>query len=157
MYTQTRVALKPQSTSQPIYLNGRPIGQVSDGIFRKSLSASKHFLRKPPAICFDCCTLHDAEAIGAHTVQVLDQETGTYYRAPIETIWAHCFPVQRGYGDQVGLGMAYWSINGATSTVEARAAATNQEIAALQMSLFTLEGGGLLLTDFPHKLWRGRK
>ena len=142
LYTQTLVVPKTlASSSQPIYLNGRPIGQVSDGIFRKSQSASRHFLRKPPAICFDRCTLHEAEAIGAHTVQVLDQETGTFYRAPMSTIWAHCFPVLRGYGDQMGLGLDYWSINGAQPKAEARAAATNQEIGALQISLFDLEVG----------------
>jgi hypothetical protein len=137
MVPQNRATLKSQpSSSQPIYLNGRVVGRVAGGIFRKSQSASKHFLRKPPAICFDRCTLLDAEASGAHTVQVLDQETGTFYRASLATIWTHYFPVQRGYGDQVGLGMAYWSVNGAPAPVEQRVAATNQETKALQLGLF---------------------
>lgn len=137
MYTRTTGAHNPQPASQPVYLGGRVVGYVvRGGAFYKTVCASKHFLRQPKAICFDRCTLHDAEAAGALRVEVRDQETGRVYSAPLETMWAHCFAVHRGFGDQVGLGLDYWRINGAPAVAEQRAAASNQEVKALQLGLF---------------------
>ena len=136
MVPQNGVQFNPLTLSRPVYLNGRVIGYVSSGVFRKSVSASKHFLRSPKAICFDRCTLRDAEAAGAMALEVRDQETGTLYRAEMVTLWTHYFPVLRGFGDQVGLGLDYWRVNGMPSKAEKRVAESNKEIAALQMSLF---------------------
>ena len=112
------------------------IGYVRGDTFHKTISGSKHILRQPRAHCFDRCVLRDAATAGATRVEILDRETGSTYRATLATIDAHSFPVRRGYGDQVGVPLEQWSINGATPVAEQRAAATNQEIAKLQMSLF---------------------
>ena len=91
-----------------IYVGNRLVGWVSDGIFRKRLRASEHFLRKPEAIAFDVSSLQDAEAQGARIVSVTDVETGTEYEAFISTIWADGFSVNRGHGKQRALRISLW-------------------------------------------------
>ncbi len=136
MYTLAGGQNKPRNLAHPIYLNGRCVGQVRAGVFSKSAHASKHFLRRPKAICYDRCVLVDAEAAGARLLLVRDQESGRVYSTPLATFWAHCFEVHRGFGAQVGLGLDHWSIDGAPAAAEQRAAATNQEVKALQPGLF---------------------
>jgi hypothetical protein len=115
------------------------IGIVTGNSFKKSISGSKHILRRPRAIAFDRVTLRDAAAAGATRVEVLDRETGIVYCATLATFDALSFPVMRG-GDQVGLHLDHWSINGNAPVAMAKAAQTNQERAKLQLSLFG-EGG----------------
>jgi hypothetical protein len=118
----------------PIYVHGRstPIGYVEGTVFYKWIQGSKHILRTPRALAFDRSTLADAERAGAVWVEVVDSETGTTYRAAIDGIWQHCFPVCRGY-DQVALALTRWSVNGAAvaATFE-----SNQAVKAAQPSLF---------------------
>jgi hypothetical protein len=141
MIAQSNTTFNPRAgaargQSTPVFCNGRPVGQVSDGVFRKTVRSSRHFLRQPRAICFDRSTLHDAEAAGATLVQVYDADDKDTYAAEIATVWAHCFPVLRGHGDQVGLALDWWSINGAQPLAERRAAETNRERCELQLGLF---------------------
>lgn len=70
-------------------------------------------LRRPPAIGFDVCTLHDAQAAGAQYAVLRDLESGSLYRAPIETIFRYGFPPKAE-----------------------RVADTNQERLDLQLELF---------------------
>jgi hypothetical protein len=112
------------------------IGNVRGDTFCKTVTGSKHFLRSPKAICFDRSTLRDAAAAGATCAAIFDRETGNTYTATLATIDAHSFPVHRGHGDQIGVPLDYWSINGATPAAMQRAAATNQERNDLQLSLF---------------------
>lgn len=125
----------------PIYLAGRdkPIGYVSGLFFRKTITGSKHILRKPPAIAFDRSTLDDAEQAGATHVSVTDCETSKVYCAPIADVRRYGFAVPRGHGNQIGLSLDHYSINGDTPAAEQRVAATNQERLDLQLGLF---GGG---------------
>jgi hypothetical protein len=69
-------------------------------------------------------------------VEIYDRESGTTYTATLATIDAHSFPVHRGHGDQVGVTLDHWSVNGAIPVAEQRAAQTNQERNDLQMTLF---------------------
>lgn len=126
--------VNPQPT--PIYANGRVIGQVAGDIFRKSIQGSKHLLRSPKAICFDRSTLRDAVAAGATRAEIYDRESGTAYTATIDRLRERCFPVHRGHGEQVGMTLDHWSINGAVPLADQRAAATNQERENLQLNLF---------------------
>ena len=112
MLPQSGVKRHPKTT--PIYVRGRdrPIGYVEGGVFRKSISGSKHILRSPRAIAFDRSTLRDAERDGAVWVEVTDDETRTVYTARIADIWTHGFAVNRGYGDQIALALQRFSVNG---------------------------------------------
>jgi hypothetical protein len=120
----------------PIYISQRVIGVVAGDTFRKSITGSKHILRRPRAIAFDRCTLLDAAAAGATCAAILDRETGITYSISFETIDRHSFPVHRGHGDQVAVTLEHWSVNGATPVAVASVAQTNLERKELQLSLF---------------------
>jgi hypothetical protein len=124
------------SKPTPIYANGIVIGRVVGDTFRKTIIGSKHLLRTPKAICFDRSTLRDAAAAGATCVEIFDSETRTIYKATLDTIHRCSFPVRRGHGDQVGVTLDNWSINGAVPVAEQRIAQSNQERIDLQLSLF---------------------
>jgi hypothetical protein len=128
----------PQRRNQtiPIYIAQRVIGVVAGATFHKTISGSKHILRRPRAIAFERCTLRDAAAAGATCAAILDRGTGTTYAITFETIDRHSFPVLRGHGDQVAVTLEHWSMNGATPVATQRAAATNREREALQLGLF---------------------
>lgn len=122
--------------STPVYLRGstKVVGYVSAGRFLKTIVGSKHMLRKPQAIAFDVSTLDDAQAGGAVSVQVTDSETGKTYRAEINTIRTKGFPVVRGFGRQIALPLASFSIDG--QPAQSDQPATNKERQELQMGLF---------------------
>jgi hypothetical protein len=124
----------------PIYVNGRVVGYVACGVFRKTLCGSKHMLRQPRAWAFDQSSLDDAAAAGATLVSILDRENGSVYLASLETIREHGFRVIRGHGNQWALALDHWRINGQEPAAERRAAQTNLEREQLQMMLFAPEG-----------------
>ncbi len=131
----------PQSPTRrnqniPIYIAQRVIGVVAGATFHKTITGSKHMLRRPRAIAFERSTLRDAAAAGATCAAILDRETGTTYAISFETIHRHSFPVLRGHGDQVAVTLEHWSMNGATPVAVAKAAQTNLERKELQLSLF---------------------
>jgi hypothetical protein len=88
--------------------NGHVVGQVRGDVFCKTIKPN-HYLKKPPAIAFDICTLDDAEAAGATHVEVTDRESGLVYRASIAHIRAKGFEFDRGWGDQIGLHLSGWT------------------------------------------------
>lgn len=85
---------------------GRTIGYVKGNAFYKTVAASRHFLRTPPAIAFDTCSLEAAQRAGASKVIVTDRETGICYRAQISYILEAGFSVNRGFGEQWALPLA---------------------------------------------------
>ena len=97
------------STNYTIHVGGRIVGRVEGTVFVKKLKASRHFLHIPPAIAFDIKSLHQAEQAGARWVKVIDLESGKTYQAPISLIFSKGFPVNRGFGDQLGLGIEYFT------------------------------------------------
>jgi hypothetical protein len=88
----------------------RRVGAVVDGVFHKDrVQGSRHFLRRPPGIALDAESLRQAEAAGATSVSITDQETGITYTAAFETIREHGIHVDRGLGIQVGLEFQWWN------------------------------------------------
>jgi hypothetical protein len=124
------------SSHTPVYIGQRVIGVVAGTTFHKTISGSKHILRRPRAIAFDRCTLRDAAAAGAICAAILDKETNTEYAISFEAIHRYSFPVLRGHGDQVAVTLEHWAINGATPVAVASVAQSNQERKELQLSLF---------------------
>jgi len=100
---------RPGLTRTPIRVGKFIVGEVRGATFYKNLSASKHFLRFPPAIAFDVSTLIDAERAGAQFVQVTDTETGRVFRQSIAIIRANGFRVARGHGEQIALALDAWT------------------------------------------------
>jgi len=93
----------------PIFAgNGKVVGEIRDGVFLKKLRGSRHFLRKPPAICFDISSLKEAEEAGATHIKIIDIETGKTYHAPLRLVWEKGFTLDRGHGRQIGLPLNLW-------------------------------------------------
>lgn len=88
------------------------IGQVRSGVFAKRIRASRHLLRKPPAICFDLESLVEAESAGAGVVRVEDVESGRVYAAMMSDVRRRGFLLNRGHGDQWAVPLPVWSANG---------------------------------------------
>jgi len=102
-----------QAQSQPVHAaNGKVVGQVRGDVFAKTVRASVHFLRKPPAIGFDLCSLQEAQDLGAEVVCVFDAESGRHYSASFDLIRRFGFELERSFGRQVALPLARWAVTG---------------------------------------------
>jgi hypothetical protein len=95
-----------------VRVGGQVVGRIEGGVFSKEARGSLHRLRRPSAWCLDCYSLDAAERAGAHSVAVIDIETGRVYSATISTIRRLGFPVNRGSGRQVGLELRHWRVSG---------------------------------------------
>ena len=98
-----------KSSKVQIFAGKKVVGYVNDGIFYKNVKSSIHFLRKPPAIAFDVQSLRDARAAGASKAQIIDQDTGTIYRASIDRIMKEGWTFNRGFGIQIALPLEGWT------------------------------------------------
>ena len=94
-----------------VRVNNRVVGKIDKDIFKKKLSASKHFLRKPHAIAFDVTSINNAQILGAKTIEVTDKDTGDKYTTSISKIHLQGFKFDRGYGFQIGLIIDEWDIH----------------------------------------------
>jgi len=95
--------------SDKIRVQNKVVGHIEGDTFYKQVEASRHFLRRPPAIAFDVSTLDDAEKKGAKHVCVTDRETWKVYHARMDTVRDKGFAFNRGYGDQIALPLTEWS------------------------------------------------
>lgn len=86
------------SVNEPfqIRVEGRVIGEVLKGIFKKTITGSLHFLKKPPAIALSVESLAQAERAGAVEIHITDRETGRVYACTFEHFKNRAFPIQRG-------------------------------------------------------------
>ena len=98
------------SIGVPIYVGAKPVGRVTGDTFYKIVQASKHFLRRPPAICFDVSSINDAQTAGAAEICVLDSESDTRYYARIGLLLERGFTINRGFGEQIALIMKWWRL-----------------------------------------------
>lgn len=93
-----------------IVFGGRVVGEVrADGYFQKRLDFSRQLLQKPKkSIAINFEVLDAAERAGAHSVEIIDADTGQPYRAAIAKIRARGFYVSRGQGPQAALPLSEW-------------------------------------------------
>lgn len=130
-----------QAARVPIITSaGRCVGVVIGDAFTKSVDASRHFLRNPPAICFDSAALEAAARLGVTRLEVTDRETGRVYTAGLTDLHAHGWQFDRGYGPQVALRLERWAVNGGPAAAPVVAPAQQPATAPGQLSLF---GAGL--------------
>lgn len=94
-----------------ISVSNRYVGDVSGGVFRKSIKGSRHILRTPPAICLSVESLRQAEQCGACEIRITDIESGRVYSSTLEHFKRFSFEVQRGgFEAQRGLCLERWSL-----------------------------------------------
>lgn len=92
-----------------VYTSGHIVGTVEGSVFSKSVCASKHQLRKPPAWCLSCESLEQAEAAGAREVQLTDRDSGTIYRASLDCVHKNGKRMERGgFEPQIRLELRFW-------------------------------------------------
>lgn len=106
-------------TGNKIFAGSRVVGEVSGGVFKKTVSGSVHFLRKPPAIALDVDSIRQAREYGAVGIQVTDRETGREYSCDLGHFDRHSFALNRGFGDQRALPLDRWVV---TMDIESKAA-----------------------------------
>jgi hypothetical protein len=94
----------------PIFLNSQIIGEVKDGIFYKTVSGKKNFLRKPPAIANNTSILEYVKELGAEEVIIRDKDTQKVYQASVELILRKGFKISRGFGEQIALPINQWTV-----------------------------------------------
>ncbi|MGI6367899.1 MAG: hypothetical protein ACOX2L_05990 [Anaerolineae bacterium] len=92
-----------QARPQPLH------GSIVRGIWTKPVHGSVHMLHTPPAWALDVDDVQAAERGGATMIHIHDLETRHHYWATIETLRRRGFPLNRGYGDQLGLLLQYWA------------------------------------------------
>lgn len=87
---------------------GKTLGEIENGILRKRLDATKHFLRIPPAIAIDANVFYnyDISMIAIHETTERKK-----YWAHILTFRKHGLTINRGHGEQIALELHHWRDN----------------------------------------------
>ena len=96
-------------------------------------------LKRPPAWAAAVEALDAAKAAGAQWVEYHDLDTGKTYRAVLEAFFRHGLRIDRGYGPQLALPLAYWTVTG--GRVPARPSAGAAASGPVQLGLFEGAGG----------------
>lgn len=96
IFSMTNCSTKQNPDIFQIHVAGRHVGEVTGGIFKKSILGSRHILRKPPALALSVESLTQAEQVGASEIQITDTESGRVYSCSIEFFKGNSFPIQRG-------------------------------------------------------------
>jgi hypothetical protein len=95
-----------------IYFNasGELVARLSGKTLRKRARGSIHMLRQPLAWAFDVSILEAARQDGAQVVEVVDTESRKIYQAPLVAFFLHGTHIDRGFGQQLALPLAFWRI-----------------------------------------------
>ena len=83
-------------------------GRIEGDTWHKTAKGSLHRLRRPPAWAVDLADLEAAEALGVRLVAIYDQEAERDYWASIGIIRRRGFVLNRNFGEQVALPLAWW-------------------------------------------------
>jgi hypothetical protein len=94
----------------PIVYNGRVVGVVEGGVYRRRIHGSRHLLRKPPAIGVSLEVLAQLQALGVERLEVEDVETGTTYWTPLAHFVERSFAFNYGFGEQAALPLSGWIV-----------------------------------------------
>lgn len=92
--------------------SGHCVGVIVDDVLSKSVDASRHFLKDPPAIALDAGAVAEAEAAGVKRVDVLDRETNRRYTLSLADFLAFSWVLNRGYELQRAMRLACWHVDG---------------------------------------------
>lgn len=90
---------------------GRVVGEISNGVLRKKMFASRHMLRDPRGWTWDAAILDAAERAGVLTSRITDKETGAVFTAPISAFRAYGIALDRGFGPQICLPIEHWQVS----------------------------------------------
>lgn len=91
--------------------SGQVVARLDGQVLRKTAKQSRHLLKKPLAWAFDIGIIEQAKRDGATVVEIFDTESKKTYRASIANFETYGFTFNRGFGDQIGLPLHFWSIS----------------------------------------------
>lgn len=91
-------------------LNGKVVASLRNGVLRRNIRGSKHILRLPPAIAFDRCIIEEARREGCREIEVTDTESDRVYTLDFADFEKHAFPIDRGFGAQLGCELRWWNV-----------------------------------------------
>jgi hypothetical protein len=98
------------NTNVKIFVSGRVVGNVSNGIFSKRIKTA-HMLHTPPAIALSAESLAQAIDAGAHSISITNIETGRVYTCDIAHFKHYAFDLQRrDYESQKALPLERWDV-----------------------------------------------
>lgn len=103
------------STSRkcPVRVADRIVGYLEGDSFHKSVKASIHQLRTPPAWCVSKDAFYQQILPNAKTLIIEDKESGLTYKCPASKFADNCFEVKRGgFEPQLGLALKHWEVEG---------------------------------------------
>lgn len=111
---QANARIDSKAISQPHYSTkiwdgGKVVGEVVGDEFIKKVHSTIHFLRKPPAICFGIESIDQVKQLNVSRIKIFDLDTGIIYRASFDKLLDLGFPVNRRFGEQIGLELKYWT------------------------------------------------
>lgn len=113
----------PERQAGPVHLHdGRVVGAVRGGVFRKTVRGDKERLRVPPAWSFDAVSIQEALRLGAHSIRLKDVSSGKVYSASMDLFRRKCFRLDRNHGDQRALPLEYWTVVDGGNAVEVQLA-----------------------------------
>ena len=102
---------QPQPVKTRIETEGKIIGYLEDGCFRKRVVGSKHKLRKPPAWCISKQAFCEEVLPNTESIIIEDVESGLIYECPTQVFVEHAFEIQRGnFEPQLALGLRFWEV-----------------------------------------------
>ena len=106
MYDYTR-----NNNQKQVFYNqrGKVIGSLINKTLQKKVKGSKHMLRKPKGWAWDKSVIEEAEKSGGRIVEITDSETNTKFISTFADFRKFGIPINRGFGDQIALPIAYWS------------------------------------------------
>ena len=82
--------------------------KIVDGWLFKKVESSKHFLRTPPAICFDY-EIYMKNKDKIRGVKIFDKDTGKTYYVSNYFINEKGFFINRGFVKQIGVLLEFWN------------------------------------------------
>jgi hypothetical protein len=86
------------------------IGEKVGREFRKTVNSSRHFLRKPPAICIEKQVFEELDG-QIDWIRVHDNDKKVFWEVPAEVFKEHSFTLQRGgFAPQMGLELKWWDV-----------------------------------------------
>jgi len=88
---------------------GKVIGKLIDQTLEKRVKGSVHKLKTPPGWAWDKNVIDEAERLGGKRVVITDSETNTTFTAKLSDFRKYGILINRGFGNQIVLPIAYWS------------------------------------------------
>jgi hypothetical protein len=86
---------------------GLKVGSIRAGVFRRNFQ-DRHILRDPPALALDSYVLAQLQALGVVKLELKHKPTGEIFRSSLEHFLDASFPLDRGYGPQLAMPLAFW-------------------------------------------------